>query len=130
MKKLMVFSVLAGLAGCAQPQPSGPATPVFFQPYSAALDAPARAAVADAAKRANAEPLVTVTVFGAADSVGSAKANHYLSAARAQVVADTLEADGVAAYRIETRADGIVFAPAPAGTPAQFARRVLIQIND
>ena len=62
--------------------------------------------------------------------MGSAKANKYLSEARAQVVADALVTDGIASWRIHTRAIGIAAAPTADGTPAQYARRTLIQVED
>jgi outer membrane protein OmpA-like peptidoglycan-associated protein len=107
---------------------NAPATPVFFQPFSAALDESAMTTIATTAKAAEARPDATVIVTGAADSVGSSLANQYLSETRAQVVADALVADGVAPSRIHTRATGIASAPGPVGAPAQSARRVLIQI--
>lgn len=136
MRKAMIVCVLAGLGGCAVPPgdatPVGPATPVFFQPYSAALDVPAEAVIASAAQAAKASPQVRAVVTGAADSVGSEKVNYYLSETRAQMVADMLVQDGVPEDRIEIRANGITpaLSPIPNGTPAQSARRVLIQLVD
>ncbi len=138
MKNFLIVSMLCGLGGCASlqqmtdmapPPPQMPATPVFFQTFSAALDDSALTAIGSAAKMANADPNARVRVIGAADSVGSIKANKYLSETRAQVVADALAADGVSPHRIYPRGDGIAPAPAPPGTPAQSARRVLIEIG-
>ena len=136
MKKILMISLLSVVAGCASPASmsentvNAPAMPVFFQSFSAALDDSATMSIATAAKAANARPDATVYVTGAADSVGSPLANEYLSETRAQVVADALVADGVAPGRIRTHAVGITSAPVPVGTPAQSARRVLIQIAD
>jgi outer membrane protein OmpA-like peptidoglycan-associated protein len=131
MKKFLTISLLCSLAGCVSspPLPAGPATPVFFQSFSAALDESALTAIAAAAKAANQQPDARVTVTGAADSVGSVPANKYLSETRAQVVADALVSDGVSADRIHILGVGITPAPGPAGTPAQSARRVLVQIG-
>jgi outer membrane protein OmpA-like peptidoglycan-associated protein len=139
MRNVLIFSLLAGLAGCANmanpfsstpPTPSTPATPVFFQEWSSALDASALTAISQAAKVANAEPGTKVIVTGAADTLGSAQANKYLSETRAQVVADQLVADGVEASRIKTRSVGETAAPGVAsGMPAQFSRRVTIAIE-
>jgi outer membrane protein OmpA-like peptidoglycan-associated protein len=135
MKKLMMISVLGLLVGCAElpalpgmgpKAASTPATPVFFQPFSAALDQPALSTIASAAQEAQAQPGSRVVVTGAADGVGSPKANKYLSETRAQVVADALVADGVARGRIKLRAAGAVEAP---GGAAQAGRRALIQIE-
>ncbi len=135
MRKLLLVSMLAVLGGCASldaPQgPPPPATPVFFQPFSAALDQPALDAIASVAKAANAQPDMPVKVIGAADSVGSALANKYLSETRAQVVADQLAADGVAQDRLRVHARGTIQSVQVAsGAPAQAARRVLIIIGE
>jgi len=128
---VMSFVAIASWAG------SGPVAkadstgfPVFFQPWSAAIDAAASQTIAAAARAALADPAAPVSVTGAADTVGSALANKYMSETRAQVIADALVADGVAASRIEVRATGATSAPgvAPASY-AQFSRRVLIQVG-
>ncbi|HTQ72641.1 MAG TPA: OmpA family protein [Acidocella sp.] len=135
MKKLLFVSLLAGLGGCASlqapPGPPPPASPVFFQPFSAAFDQPALVTIASVAKAANAQPDEPVTVIGAADSVGGALANKYLSETRAQVVADQLVADGVAQDRLRIHARGTIqSAQVAPGAPAQAARRVLIIIGE
>jgi len=133
MKRLLSVTVMVALAGCAAMTPPAslpPATPVFFQPWSAALDDHAISTIASAAQAAQASPTARVVVTGAADSTGSAQANKYISKARAQIVADQLVADGVAQERIKVRSVGVVTAaPIPTGTPAQFSRRVLIQVE-
>jgi len=139
MRKFLVINMLCAagaLSGCAgmlpmtgaAPQPMPPATPIFFQPFSANLDAPALSAIAATAKAANAEPDARVLVTGAADTVGSAKANALLSRTRAQVVADALVADGVAPGRIRTKGLGETTTPGSA-VPTQFSRRAVIQIG-
>ena len=131
MKRILAIATLAALAACAMapPGPPLPATPVFFEPWSAALDQHAISVIAAAAQQAQGVPDASVLVTGAADSTGSAQANIYLSKTRAQVVADQLAADGVSPGRIRVHGVGIVPAPVPTGTPAQYARRVLIQIQ-
>ncbi len=139
LRKFLVFSMLGAvagpLAGCAGfpgmaggQGPTTPATPVFFQPFSAALDQPALTIIAATAKAANAQPDAPITVTGAADSVGSTKANELLSQTRAQVVADALVTDGVAPSRITVTGIGESTTPAT-GAAAQFSRRALIQIG-
>jgi outer membrane protein OmpA-like peptidoglycan-associated protein len=134
MKNFLLASALLTMSSCASvpflaPQAiNTPATPVFFQPFSAALDQPALTTISAVATAANQKPNARIYVTGAADSTGSASVNKYLSKTRAQIVADTLAADGVAPSRIHIRAAGIVPAPGPNGSPAQSARRVLIQI--
>jgi len=133
MKRLLCMTVLVALAGCAATTPpasSSQATPVFFEPWSAALDQHALGAIASAAQAAQAMPTARVVVTGAADSTGGEQANKDISETRAHVVADQLVADGVSRERIKVRGVGVVSAgPIPAGTPAQFARRVLIQVD-
>jgi len=132
MKRILCMTVIAALAGCAAPQPQGPlppATPVFFEPWSASLDSHALSAIASAAQAAQATPTAPISVIGAADSTGSAQANKYISETRAQVVSDQLVADGVASNRITVHGAGTVSAPVPAGAPAQYSRRVIIQLG-
>jgi outer membrane protein OmpA-like peptidoglycan-associated protein len=130
-----MISLLCGVSGCASlpfmgPRPaSTPATPIFFQPASAALDQPALSSIESAAEAAQARPGAPVYVTGAADSIGPAAANQSLSQARAQAVAAALAADGVAATRIHTDWIGESAAPAP-DSRTQAARRVLIRIGD
>jgi outer membrane protein OmpA-like peptidoglycan-associated protein len=131
MRKFLVFSMLWGVSACAYlpggpPVPTTPATPVFFQPFSAALDPAALSTIASAAQAANEEPGVRVTVIGAADNTGTPAANRYLSETRAQVVADTLVADGVDRSRIRVRGIGETGAP---NDMAQSSRRALISIG-
>ncbi len=139
MRKILMFSLLAALTGCAgmmqsadqspPPIPTTPDTPVFFQQWSARLDDAALTTIATAAAAANKLPNAPIIVSGAADTVGSQTANADLSLTRAQVVADQLVADGVAKSRITTKAVGEVAAPGiPSDMPAQFSRRALIHI--
>ena len=90
---------MLALSACSLFGPSGPYD-VYFQERSAQLDVQARGLVAEAAKRANDEPGVPVEVIGYTDSAGSPPADFLLSKQRAQVVADALAADGVAASRL------------------------------
>ncbi|MDE8345324.1 MAG: OmpA family protein [Acidocella sp.] len=140
MRKFLTFSALLGgsvfsLAGCASlpffghPAATAPATPVFFQPASAALDGPALAAVKSAATAAMGKPDAEVIVVGAADSVGNTAANKLLAASRADAVAAALSADGVAKSRIYAESAGVAASPTPTGIPAQFARRAMIRIQ-
>jgi outer membrane protein OmpA-like peptidoglycan-associated protein len=132
MRKFLVISLLCGVSACAYlpfggpPAATSPATPVFFQPFSAALDPDATSAIASAAAAANQAPDAQVTVTGAADTVGSSDANKALSRQRALAVAAQLQADGVAPSRIH--AYGIGEAGRP-GNEAQANRRVLIRIG-
>jgi outer membrane protein OmpA-like peptidoglycan-associated protein len=125
------FAIIAtiGAAACAQTPTSS--YPVFFQPWSAALDANANRTIAIAAKTAAANPTYPVVVTGSADTVGSAQANKDMALTRAQVVADALAADGVGASRIAVVSAGAISSPGAApGSYAQFSRRVLIQVGN
>jgi len=131
MRRLLILGGLLALAGCAAPAPpplatTAPATPVFFQPFSAALDQPALAAIAAAATAASERPDAKIIVLGAADAGGNTQANILLSKTRARVVADQLIADGVGPSRIHARGIGEQSAMEAS---AQSARRVLIRIE-
>ncbi len=122
-----LFTAFAAPAAIAGPV----AYPIFFQPWSAGLDANATSTISIAAKAAQANPTFPIVVTGSADTVGGATANKDLALTRAQVVADALTADGVAASRIAVVSAGEVSSPGvSAGSFAQFSRRVLIQIGN
>jgi len=131
MRRFLIPGAILALAGCATMAPpplaaTAPATPVFFQPYSVALDKPALDAIAAAAVAANQQPESRVLVLGAADSGGNTQANILLSKTRARVVADQLIADGVGPSRIHASGLGEQSA---LEASAQSARRVLIRIE-
>ncbi|HVE22662.1 MAG TPA: OmpA family protein [Acidocella sp.] len=135
MRRIAAVMSLAVIAAWVASGPAAKADtktyPVFFQPWSAAISKTASETIAAAARAALADPSTSVIVTGAADTVGSALANKYMSEARAQVVSDALAADGVAASRIKVRASGATEAPGAApGSYAQFSRRALIQVSD
>ncbi|MDA8051309.1 MAG: OmpA family protein [Rhodospirillales bacterium] len=131
MRPLAVLLAVAGLTACAvAPHAATPqvaAVPgrnyvVFFQEWSAALDASALQTIAAAAGTAAQDPSAAVSVAGFADPLGSVQANIYLTETRAQVVTDQLAADGVAAARIHQHAAGKV----PHQLTSQESRRVVI----
>jgi outer membrane protein OmpA-like peptidoglycan-associated protein len=131
MRKILMISLLCGVAGCGMqfggtPPSTSPVTPVFFQPFSASLDPDAVAAIASAAAAAKQSPDAPVTVTGAADSVGTTQANKALSRERADAVAAQLAADGVATPRIHAYGIGESGRP---GNEAQVNRRALIRIG-
>jgi peptidoglycan-binding protein ArfA len=98
------FVALLLLSGCALTTREH--YPVFFQPASAALDAPAQRIVASVADKAKARATVPVTVIGFAVARGSVPATLMLSEQRARAVADALVADGVDAARIHRQPEG------------------------
>jgi outer membrane protein OmpA-like peptidoglycan-associated protein len=79
---------------------------VFFQEWSAAIDAPASSAITAAAQWAKDHPTDAIKVTGYADPTGSVAANDYMSRTRAQVVADQLVTDGIDRSRIVIGAQG------------------------
>ena len=116
---------LAG-AACAPMQGGtpGPSFLVFYTPFSANLDPEAARIVSEAAKAAAAEPSRRVFVLGYANSLGSTDANRTLTRLRAQVVRDTLVADGVASDRIVLQPKGPL-----GGDPGVEGRRVEIELR-
>ena len=98
---------------------------VFFEPWSAAIDAPAEAGIARLAQMAVQAPGVPVLVTGYASPPGSGEANELLSRLRARVVADAMIARGVAPGRIRILARG-----AMPGMEALESRRVEVRIDD
>ncbi len=135
MKKFLLVTTLA-LTGCATMNnmevqmgwraPQTPDTVVFFQPQTAVLDQPALHNIATAAAKAQAAPSAAITITGSADNIGTPAANDTLSVARAQAVANTMEADGIPASRITIAGLGQTPAPQPG---LQFARRAIIHIG-
>ncbi len=126
MRRLTVLALLFALSACAAPQPPGQRYAVFFQGWSASLDDGGAATVVQAADWANAHPAAEVHVVGFADPEGSPQANRDISRARAQVVADKLIADGVAAQRVRIDARGSV----DYTFDSQESRRVTISLGN
>ncbi len=113
MRRLSALCLLIALAACAVPAPAPQAAvpqgmdyPVYFSPWSAALDDTAQSALQHATDAAKAALRGPIDVTGYADPTGSAQANVLLSQLRAQVVADQLIADGVEPARITRHARG------------------------
>ncbi len=103
------LALAVSLGGCSSLSHLGSSQagyPVFFTPFSARLEETAKGVIAQAAQQAKANPDAAVVVAGYATAPGSAKADLDLSRTRAQVVADTLMADGVPKSSITQRAKG------------------------
>ena len=122
-RSALIGVLMAGVAACA-PQPPANRFVVFFTNRSVELDDPARVVVRDAVAAAKSVPSAPVTVSGYADLPGSPEAAERLSLRRAQAVADTMTAAGIAANRIQLRPRG-----AGAGEPGLESRRVEIGIG-
>lgn len=89
------------------PAAAAPATglpyQVFFATGDSNLDAEAQKTLKSAAEFLKAHPDAKVALSGFVDSTGSAAVNEELAKKRAQAVRDALQADGVAADRIDLR---------------------------
>ena len=106
-----------------------PSTPVFFKPYSAALDQNALTTIDAVAIAARAHPDMPVIVVGTSENKGDVSAlSKALSEQRANAVAAQLEADGVNKSRLQVFGAGAVDTPKGINE-SQGARRVLISIG-
>ncbi len=132
-RSLLVAAFLISLAGCVARQPIAsqadpvdlpPRSVLFFNPVSADLDDAALKVIAAFAADAKTAPNRPIIVAGFADTAGTAQANRILSQLRAQVVADTLAADGVDRARITQRPRG-----ATEGDPGIESRRVELRLG-
>jgi outer membrane protein OmpA-like peptidoglycan-associated protein len=109
---------LSALPARAQPQKFI----VFFHPWSAELDPPARDVLAAAIAHARANPALHVDIVGFASTIGGNRANLYLSLVRAQRLSDLMAEAGIDPARIARIGEGAVNS---VGT-AEEARRVEI----
>jgi outer membrane protein OmpA-like peptidoglycan-associated protein len=127
MRRAFLSLILAGAlaAPAAAQTPPDRAFPIFFEPWSAALDATARQSLGEVAALATQHPSVPLVVTGYADPVGSREANVVLSRLRAIVVADALREGGIAHERIRVEFRGPT---APAFENLE-SRRVEIRVD-
>ena len=102
----LALALGTSLAACASLEGTSNRYVVFYQPWSAQLDNPAKGVVDIAAGFAQRHPDQPVTVAGFADPDGSRQANMDISRTRARVVSDELVARGVAPDRIGRVANG------------------------
>ena len=114
----------APAAAPAAPVDPNRALPIFFEPWSAALEESAQVALRQAADRIKANPRAPVLVVGFADPRGSREANMILSRLRARVVADTLIGNGVPNARIR-----ILYRGATPGFESVENRRVEVRLD-
>ena len=122
---------LLTLASCAMPaaRTDPPRFAVFFEEWSARLDAEATGALSAAAREANTRPNASVQVIGYADPTGSPQANVDISRTRAQQVSDTLVANGVAPVRITRSTRGATnFAQKCPGEPPGRGHRRAVTV--
>jgi outer membrane protein OmpA-like peptidoglycan-associated protein len=74
---------------------------VYFDEFSANLSPVATAVVADAAKRARESGARAIVVEARASATGTAQTNRKLAETRSSIVADQLQADGIARAMIQ-----------------------------
>ena len=96
------------LSNAANPQtPPGPTNQseprflVYFDEFSAFLTNEAKTIIADAAKRARDTGAHRIVVQARASATGTSETNKYLAQTRSSIVADQLEADGLARAMIQ-----------------------------
>ena len=95
-------------SSAANPQtPPGPTNQseprflVYFDEFSAFLTNEAKTIIADAAKRARDTGAHRIVVQARASATGTSETNKYLAQTRSSIVADQLEADGIARTMIQ-----------------------------
>jgi outer membrane protein OmpA-like peptidoglycan-associated protein len=103
----------------------GPRYLVYFDEFSAYLSPRAKKIIADAARRAKAAGAKSITVQARASATGTVQTNKYLAMTRASIVADQLEADGIAAAMVEQEPIG----QTGSNDPTVYNRRVDIIIK-
>ena len=129
MRRLSSFAALCLLSGvvsgCAASGGVGDETGrkyvVFFTKGSSVVDQPGRDVIAHAAMVASRHPDLSLVVAGYAAAHGNLDADQALSAARADRVSASLQADGISASRISEHAR-----PPANEDPGVAARRVEI----
>ena len=104
---------------------------IVFDTGSALLSSDAREQIDNVATILRAYPTAIVTVAGFTDNMGSESANVSLSRARADAVAGRITANGVAAERVHTEANGSRKPVADNSTEAGRAqnRRVVLEVK-
>jgi outer membrane protein OmpA-like peptidoglycan-associated protein len=98
---------------------------VYFDEFSAYLSPRSKAIIAQAAKQAKAPGVKAVTVQARASATGTPQTNLYLAETRSSIVADELEADGIARVMIKQQPIG----QTGSSDPSVFNRRVDIIIE-
>ena len=93
---------------------------VYFDEFSAFLSDEAKTVIANAAKRAQETGAKAIVVQARASATGTAETNKYLAQTRSSIVADQLEADGVARTMIRQEPIG----QTGSSDPTVYNRRV------
>jgi OmpA-OmpF porin, OOP family len=114
-----------GQTNLAAAKTSVPRYLVYFDEFSAYLSPQSKTIIAKAAKQAKAVGAKTITVQARASATGTVQTNKYLAMTRASIVADELEADGIAPAMIEQEPIG----QTGSSDPSVFNRRVDIILH-
>jgi len=122
---LLPILLMTSVAAVAADQGRSNLFLIFFQPWSAKLDAGNQKMIQTAVTKAKTIPQSQVTVLGYADMEGSAKANLDLTKSRVDAVKQMLVRDGFPEDRITVKPFGSV---KPIGD-SQESRRVEITIR-
>ena len=121
----ILTAIVAATAAGAQTAPSaanqgGPRFLVYFDEFSAFLSDEAKTVIADAAKRAQETGAKAIVVQARASATGTTETNKYLAQTRSSIVADQLEADGIARTMIRREPIG----QTGSSDPTVYNRRV------
>jgi outer membrane protein OmpA-like peptidoglycan-associated protein len=125
---LLLLAPAFAVAASAQTPKTGAEQPrylVYFDEFSAYLSPAAKETIAQAASRAKATGAKAITVQARASATGTPQTNMYLAETRSSIVADQLEADGIAKSMIKQQPIG----QTGSGDPSVFNRRVDIIIE-
>jgi outer membrane protein OmpA-like peptidoglycan-associated protein len=130
---LLLLVPAFAVAASAQAPKTGPAEAVgelprylvYFDEFSAYLSPSAKDTIAQAASRAKAAGAKAITVQARASATGTPQTNMYLAQTRSSIVADQLEADGIAKSTIKQQPIG----QTGSSDPSVFNRRVDIIIQ-
>ncbi len=104
----MLLALLLGACAALGIGGKEPHVVVFFEAFSVQLDQSAKRSIGLAADWAKQHPDAPLLVIGYASSDGTTQGNKDIARLRAEIVSDTLIADGVAPARIHRRSLGAV----------------------
>jgi len=120
---LTAFIASTAVSAQTATNPSNQSSPrflVYFDEFSAFLSDEAKTVIADAAKRAQETGAKAIVVQARASATGTTETNKYLAQTRSSIVADQLEADGIARTMIRREPIG----QTGSSDPTVYNRRV------
>ena len=122
----LILTAFVGAPATSAQTPPSAANPssgrflVYFDEFSAFLSNEAKTVIATAAKRAQETGAKAIVVQARASATGTAETNKYLAQTRSSIVADQLEADGIARTMIRQEPIG----QTGSSDPTVYNRRV------